>query len=67
MTNQEVLDLAYEYANCFTSGIVFSDENLVNFANAILAQASALPPAPQEGYRDRFTDAYIKMIQGTEY
>lgn len=62
MTPEEIINLAYDHANCFTSGIVFSEEGLVEFANALL---SAVPePKPVPDYRDAFTDAYVKMIHG---
>jgi len=39
MTDQEIINLAYEYANCFSSGIVFKDEQLIEFARAVLEKA----------------------------
>ena len=62
MTPEEIISIAYEHANCFTSGIVFSEEGLVEFANALL---SATPdPEPKPDYSNAFTDAYVKMIRG---
>ncbi len=62
MVTEEFINRAYCHANCFTSGIVFSEEDLVEFAKALL---SATPePEPRPDYSNAFTDAYVKMIRG---
>ena len=63
MTDQEIIDLAYEYANCFSSGIVFKDEQLVEFARAVLEKAQQ-PQDPLPDYRNHFTSAYLKALRG---
>lgn len=63
MTDQEIIDLAYEYANCFSSGILFKDEQLVEFARAVLEKAQQ-PQDPPPDYRDHFTSAYLNALRG---
>ena len=55
MTDEEIFDLMYEYADAFTSCVQFSEQGVLNFARAVLnhvdtATAFAKPMPP--GYSD---------------
>ena len=45
MTDEDIINLAYDYADCFTNGIMFKDEQLIEFARALLGAPE--PPAPE--------------------
>jgi hypothetical protein len=47
MTDQDIINLAYDYADCFTSGIMFKDEQLIEFARALLGAPEAPAPEPE--------------------
>jgi len=42
MTDQEILDLALFHASSFTSCIQFTDQDLINFARAVLNETSTI-------------------------
>lgn len=61
MTDQEIIHLAYEYANCFSSGIMFSEEQLIKFARASLDVPSA--PAPEPFYKDPNVELILERFR----
>lgn len=65
MENKEIIHLAYEYADSFTSGFIFSEDNLIDFAKAILNYSAAIKPQPF--YKDKFTEDYIKELTSSTH
>ena len=72
MTDDEIKDLMYEYADAFTSCIQFKEESLYAFARALLDQAvykelAAIPENKPEppAYTDdlwRFTEGADRIL-----
>ena len=60
MTNQDIINLAYDYADCFTSGIMFKDEQLIEFARALLGAPEA--PAPEPELEPFYKDPNVEPI-----
>ena len=42
MTDQEIMDLVYEHADCFTSFVKFTDANILAFARAVRDYSGAV-------------------------
>ena len=66
MTDQDIISLAYDYADCFTSGIVFKDEQLVDFARALLGASvpvSEPEPEPEHFYKDPQVEVILEQLR----
>lgn len=64
MTNEDIINLAYDYADCFTSGIMFKDEQLIEFARALLGTPDA--PAPEPFYRDPAVEPILEQFRNSK-
>jgi hypothetical protein len=66
LTDQDIISLAYDYADCFTSGIVFKDEQLVDFARALLGASvpvSEPEPEPEPFYKDPQVEVILEQLR----
>jgi hypothetical protein len=52
MTDQEIINLMYEYADAFSSCVQFSEANLIAFARAIRDYVPEGTPVARSGYAD---------------
>lgn len=52
MTDQEIINLMYEYADAFSSCVQFSEANLIAFARAIRDYVPEGTPVAKAGYAD---------------
>ena len=68
MTDQDIINLAYDYADCFTSGIMFKDEQLIEFARALLGtpEAPAPEPEPEPFYRDPAVEPILEQFRNSK-
>ena len=68
MTDPHIINLAYDYADCFTSGIMFKDEQLIEFARALLgaAEAPAPEPEPEPFYRDPAVEPILEQFRNSK-
>ena len=68
MTDQGIINLAYDYAACFTSGIMFKDERLIEFARALLGapEAPAPEPEPEPFYRDPAVEPILEQFRNSK-
>ena len=53
MTDEEIRDLMYEYADAFSSCVQFSEQNLIAFAKAIRDYVPLHAPIQDSGYADQ--------------
>ena len=58
MTDQEILNLVYDYADGFTSHILFKEEQVLQFAKALLGQTE-LTVSTRSFYADPFVDQFL--------
>lgn len=65
MTDQEIIYLAYEYANGFSSGIMFSEEQLIEFVRALLdaPDASTAKSEPKSFYKDPNVESILERFR----
>lgn len=65
MTDQEIIYLAYDYASGFSSGIMFSEEQLIEFARALLGapEAPAREPKPEPFYKDPNVELILERFR----
>ena len=62
MSDQDILNLMYDYADGFTSHILFNEENLLKFARALRGE---LPSAPVLG--SFYADPAVEKFLGASY
>ena len=64
MTDDEIKDLMYEYADAFSSCIQFKEDSLYAFARALLDQAGYAPAKTPEP--PAYTDDLWRFIEGAD-
>jgi hypothetical protein len=42
VTDEEIIHLMYEYADCFSTSIHFTEQGVIDFANAVLNHTKSL-------------------------
>jgi hypothetical protein len=69
MTDDEIRFLMYEYADCFTSSIHFTDQGVLDFANAVINASSietqnTIKPETKE--RPQYEDALWTFLENAD-
>ena len=66
MTDKEIIDLMYEYADAFSSCVQFSEANVIAFARAVRDYVPEGTPMQKAGYADElwiFTESADRYTQ----
>ncbi len=67
MTDEEIQEIMYMHANCFTNYICFSDQGVLDFARAVLDQAGYKTPKPQpEPVGASYADAMWRFSESVD-
>jgi hypothetical protein len=63
MTDEEIRSLMYEYADCFTNTVHFTDQGVLDFARAILNSVSSHQENKQKEERPQYEDALWNFVE----
>jgi hypothetical protein len=67
MTDEEIQEIMYMHANCFTNYICFTDQGVLDFARALLDQAGYKAPTPEpEPVGATYADAMWRFVEGVD-
>lgn len=67
MTDEEIQEIMYMHANCFTNYICFTDQGVLDFARDLLDQAGYKAPTPEpEPVGTTYADAMWRFVEGVD-
>lgn len=62
MNDEDIMNIVYDHADCFSSGIMFSDQGIIDFANAIINANHLTAPKEKPFYKDSWTENFMKNL-----